>query len=201
MINKRFHILSISLGLLIASCGVPVEDSGAECGCTFRVDSLEPAGGASAANSTDIDMVVDSCPTTPESFEEFTKVSATATFSNSAIGEGDEPQDIQLESYTVKYIPLDGGAELTTQDFGDEGFLQTIVVPGGGNSTVSVEMVPLSTKNEFMKFFSSVSDSTTIFPVFHYNAHYEFKGRTAFDVVVKADADVTLTFTNFNMCP
>jgi hypothetical protein len=184
--------LFVPIAILIAAvgCGGPEEPTAADHGGLFRVDSF-----TTTDSSTDVDTIAQKCPGGDLEISARTKKSGQAIMSNLAIGTNPAPSDIKVESYSITYTPLDGGTDLTPVDFPG----QSNIIPGGGTGTVDVEMVPISTKEEFAQFLAPITQ-TSIQTTFRYQLDYQFEGHDELNILVKAKGSTVLTLGNFEIC-
>jgi len=142
------------VALILASCTAPGSDNPAE-GCSgleATVSCLEIKSIATASRNVDAfqELCVDSSGSITAE-ESFTDHNADITFSNTLFPTAQTGFDIRIIGYSVAYrlnqcpAAARGCPPLTAFTVAGE----SILIPNGGEVTVSLPLVPLRVKNEF----------------------------------------------------
>ncbi len=184
---------AIALLTLMTACGDVPTNSQAHGGI-FGIESIE-------VENSDVDMVQSVCDPAGPTFETFIKDTAQVSFFNQRFTElgatpQDEPPYVILTDYTVEYVPLSNGPSLSPLELQ---MPSTFRIPGGGTAAIGgLELVPLSTKLQFMDKWADIAPANR--NAYRYEVRYTFNAVDEFGVELQTTGAVTLTLSDFDTC-
>jgi hypothetical protein len=194
----RKHVIRAGLTVLIlaavmafgcATPDTPGSDNTPATGVILRVMSLSAADGATGNNT--VDVVFEFCQNSTTTFEKNFDVSMSVDLLNDSPGGDLQSTKVTILSYTVDYISDDpGSVHLPSEKY----VTQSLVIDAGGSQTISLLLMSVRTKIEFI----SRGGDPALVPT--YQARVTFYGVNDFGYEVKAVGSTYLEIGDWQTC-
>lgn len=138
----------------------------------------------------DVDVLADAC--SDGAF--LTDHTTSATFTLTRVDPDTDPGILELDSYTMEYIPMSQNSPVIPSLT----VYQTEQLKEGDN-TVTLEVMDVGRKNAFWSLFASGQQPADILPV-GYNVAYTFKGKNSYGQSWTYQAQAPIFVGEYNEC-